>query len=55
MSGENASTRLQQKRAAEARCTHPDKWVSKTEDGYTADACWQCLLDVVLNQEGTDA
>lgn len=50
MTGGNASSRLRQKREAEARCTHPDEWVSKTEDGYTANACWGCLLDVVLNE-----
>lgn len=41
--------RLRQKREAEIRCTHPDEWVSKTEDGYTANACWGCLLDMVLD------
>lgn len=33
------------RQAAIDRCGHPDEWVSRTEDGYTANACWDCLLD----------
>lgn len=42
-------SRLAIRRDAEARCEHPDQWVSVTEPGYTAKACWDCLLDAYFD------
>jgi len=43
------ATRSTLKRRAEERCDHEEQWVSRTEDGLTAEACWSCLLDAYFD------